>query len=255
MAEPEATGAVTETGPETATQTASQPESGTTASKDSSESFFDPTDLSPELMPAYKQMQAAFTKKTQAIAKDRKAIEEYRQIMADPHGALRRYAEAYGYQLTPAQQAAAAKAEASEWQPQTWDEVIARTKEETRKELLQQFAPVIDEVRNVKRTQIERTLDEADPEWRQYEDDMQSLLAEHPSLAKDPGKLLRLAIPSEVLETRAYQRALKKLQAKTDAAQTVSGGSSTARKSVQKSSGPMTFQEAFEAARRQVMGG
>lgn len=39
------------------------------------ESFFDPKTVPPELVPAYKQMQAAFTKKTQAIAEERKNAE------------------------------------------------------------------------------------------------------------------------------------------------------------------------------------
>lgn len=40
-----------------------------------SESFFDPKSLPEELMPAYKQMQGAFTKKTQEIAEQRKQFE------------------------------------------------------------------------------------------------------------------------------------------------------------------------------------
>lgn len=40
------------------------------------ESFFDPNQVPEELKPAYKQMQAAFTKKTQEIAEARKASEE-----------------------------------------------------------------------------------------------------------------------------------------------------------------------------------
>lgn len=49
------------------------------------ESFFDPNQVPDELKPAYKQMQAAFTKKTQEIANTKKEAE-----------ALRQKAEAYG---------------------------------------------------------------------------------------------------------------------------------------------------------------
>lgn len=51
----------------------------------SEESFFDPNQVPDELKPAYKQMQAAFTKKTQEIANTKKEAE-----------ALRQKAEAYG---------------------------------------------------------------------------------------------------------------------------------------------------------------
>lgn len=43
------------------------------------QSFFDPNQVPDELKPAYKQMQGAFTKKTQELAQERKAAEEYRQ--------------------------------------------------------------------------------------------------------------------------------------------------------------------------------
>lgn len=39
------------------------------------ESFFDPKSVPPELMPAYKQMQGDYTRKTQAIAQERKEAE------------------------------------------------------------------------------------------------------------------------------------------------------------------------------------
>lgn len=42
------------------------------------DTFFDPTSLPAELVPAYKQMQGAFTKKTQEIAEQRKELEELR---------------------------------------------------------------------------------------------------------------------------------------------------------------------------------
>ena len=46
------------------------------------ESFFDPKGLAPELQPAYKQMQAAFTKKTQGIADFHKKAEALDQLVS-----------------------------------------------------------------------------------------------------------------------------------------------------------------------------
>lgn len=43
------------------------------------ESFFDPSSIPTELVPAYKQMQSAFTKKTQEIAQQRKDAEAWKQ--------------------------------------------------------------------------------------------------------------------------------------------------------------------------------
>ena len=45
--------------------------------------FFDPKGLSEELQPAYKQMQAAFTKKTQGIADVRKKSEAFDNLLKD----------------------------------------------------------------------------------------------------------------------------------------------------------------------------
>lgn len=73
-----------ETQVETTAPATEQPvvETGTTQSE---ESFFDPKSVPEELIPAYKQMQSAFTKKTQEIAEAKKEAE-----------AIRAKAEAYG---------------------------------------------------------------------------------------------------------------------------------------------------------------
>lgn len=47
----------------------------TDAGQEEEDSFFDPKTVPPELMPAYKQMQADYTRKTQVIAKERKDAE------------------------------------------------------------------------------------------------------------------------------------------------------------------------------------
>lgn len=55
------------------------------------ESFFDPKQVPNELLPAYKQMQGAFTKKTQEIAEMRKQAEEWKQ-KADAYSKYEQYA-------------------------------------------------------------------------------------------------------------------------------------------------------------------
>lgn len=54
------------------------------------ESFFDPNQVPEELKPAYKQMQSAFTKKTQEIAETRKQAEEL-QAKADQYAKYEQY--------------------------------------------------------------------------------------------------------------------------------------------------------------------
>lgn len=56
----------------------------------SEDSFFDPNQVPEELKPAYKQMQAAFTKKTQEIAEARKASEELKAD-AEAYGRYKQY--------------------------------------------------------------------------------------------------------------------------------------------------------------------
>lgn len=56
-------------------QVNSDTQAGQTESEGQSETFFDPKQVPEELVPAYKQMQAAFTKKTQEIATTRKEAE------------------------------------------------------------------------------------------------------------------------------------------------------------------------------------
>lgn len=61
-----------------------------TTGSSESESFFDPTTVPDELKPAYKQMQAAFTKKTQALAEKSKETETLR-ARADAYTRYEKY--------------------------------------------------------------------------------------------------------------------------------------------------------------------
>lgn len=58
---------------------------------------------------------------------------------------------------------------------------------------------------------------------------MMDNLRRHPTLVNDPIQLYRLSVPTEVLESRAMQKALKRMEDKVKGTQ-VSGGSTTTRK-------------------------
>lgn len=203
-----------------------------------------------------KSLQGAFTKKTQAIAEHRKKIEAYDQFARDPRGTLEQFAQQMGFKLTPAQAAAAAQAASGDgWEPEkgdpsSWNDVAGYLLNKMRQEFGTKLQPIVSEFQNMKKQTIESQLAEIDPSWQQYEDAMAATLSEHPSLAKDPAKLYRLSVPPEVLESRATQKALARLEARKSSSQVA--GASTTKKASDLPSGPVTFAQAVEAARKQL---
>ena len=221
--------------------------------------FFDPTALPPELQPAYKEMQRAFGKKMDALSKDKSKIEAYDAFSRDPLGQIQQMAARLGYRLSRAEAAAVAAegggpaAGAGEgWEPKTWQEVTEKIGQAIEHRLLERLTPVIGEVQNLRKNNLEKLLDDSCPDWRQYEDDMKANIQAHPSLVNDPVKLYRISVPPEVLESRAVQAALKKLETKVKGAG--SGGTSTTTKHQAAGFGekPLTFDEAVKAAKARL---
>jgi len=230
-------------GPEAATETTPEANSGqplegnqTTdigaENQQQLESFFDPKSIehSPELMQAYKQMQGAFTKKTQGIKQNQSKIEAYDAFNSNPVGTLQQLAQQYGFQLV---QPGAAQQSEEEWQPQTWDDVLNKSKTDARNEVLKELEPLIDEVKSMKQLNTETYLDNHYSDWRVYEDQMLGLLKSHPTLATDPDTLYRMAVPNEVIEARAMKAALAKGQTQSENAQ-ISGGGNVKKTTSQK---------------------
>jgi hypothetical protein len=220
--------------------------------------FFDVNNLPPELLVPYKQMQGAFTTKTQEIARQKQKIEAYDAFMRDPVGQIQALAGQYGMQLTRAQaqqvqQAQQQQDQQGEWTPQTWDEVIKRTKDETRQELMRDLAPYLGQVQQIQAGNIEKQLTTIDPEWRTYEGNMRELLQKHPSLVNDVSVLYRMAVPPETLEAKAIQQALKKFEDKGKHTAVSHGGS--APRSKPAAPQITTFEEAYQAAKQKLMSG
>ena len=219
------------------------------------DSFFDPSSIKgTPLEPAYKQMQAAYTKKSQGFAANRQKIEAYEQFERNPQGTLQQLAQAYGFQLVQRGQQQNGTNTNEKWEPQTWDDVMSRAKQEAKadvmKELQPVLGPVFDEVKKLRKSNIENSLDDIDPQWRLYEDDMARSLDQHPTLALDPERLYRMSVPQEVIMAKATKQALEKLQGRTNTAQ-VSGGSTTTKQSSQVRTAK-TFAEAVELAKAQL---
>lgn len=224
--------------------------------------FFDPTDLDPTLRESYKGMQGAFTKKMQALSKQgddqQQAIEAYRAFMADPVANAQRVIAQYGGGQQPAQPQAADPAGQQgnqPWEPQTWDEVrteiqSARTAgaQEAIEQVMQQLSPYLQNVKDMRTQSIEHQLDQIDGEWRKYEDKMKTTMRDHPTMVKDPAMLYRMSVPSEVLESRANQHALRVFQQKGQAA-LVSGKSTIAHTEPGTPKPAGSFNEAVQQAR------
>ena len=224
--------------------------------------FFDPSALADELKPAYKQMQAAFTKKMQGISGERQKIEAYNQFMSDPIGQMQQVAAQYGYSLTRAQAAQAVQEQqqqAPSWEPQSWDEVMARAEERAEQRIMAKLQPFLGNVQKQTAMTIERQLSEIDPQWRTYEDDMRSKLQMHPTLVNDVAELYKLSVPEEVLTSRAVQAAMAKFKSKTEQAK-VSGTTRTSRSEpappdLTKMKSGDAFNAAVEIARKRLASG
>ncbi len=187
----------------------------------------------------------------QQVKASKTKIDAYEQFERDPHGTMQQLAKAYGYQLLQGQQEKANE----NWEPKTWDDVFTRAKSEAKAEVMKEFEPILkpvfDEVKNLRKANIEKSLEEIDPQWKLYETDMMDSLKAHPTLVSDPEKLYRMSVPKAVIEAKAMKDALVRLQSKQSSAQ-VSGGSSTTAKPSQVPRAS-NFQEAVAIAEKQVI--
>lgn len=240
-----------ETGQSLAGDQTTEPGTGI-AAQSSEDSFFDPDELTPELLPAYKNMQAAFTKKMQSYSADKHKIEAYNNFEQNPLGTLQMLAQQYGYQLMqPGNQQVD---EQQDWSPQTWDEVLAKAEAQAEEKVLKRLEPLINKVQDLQQSNTEAYLDNNFPDWRQFEEGMHDLLKKHPTLANDPGTLYKMAVPDEILKSRAAKSALQKIQANAANAQ-VSSQSTTQQPASPNLNGPPSFNQAVEIARARIAQG
>lgn len=226
------------------------------------DTFFDPSKLPEELKATYKQMQAAYTKKTMALAAQRPKIEAYDQFMRDPVASLQQMATQYGFSLTKGearamlnqQEQTPAKKQQQQtpqdWQPQSWQEVVDRIRQEALESVRAEFQPLVNQVQKVHARNIEAQLSKIDPQWKLYEDEMRSNLSRHPTLVEDVAMLYRLSVPEEVYTSRAVQAAIRKMEEKGQAAKM--GGKTETSKATPALRKAKTFEEAYEIAKEQL---
>ena len=249
-----------------------EPDKGTSKEKEApkksvaEESFlgeFDISTLSEEGRAAYetlnKQFKSAYTKKIEGLKKEREKVEAYDNFMADIEGNLKRAASQYGYKMVPVNQTTpqttnGAGDELENWQPQTWNEVdnklYTRFEQRVMDKMMQKFSPVFENIHQLTSSSIEKQLNDIDPDWKMYEDDMTQNLKAHPTLAKDVSKLYRLSVPEEVLKNKYTQAALKKYEDKAKSAKVSSKSSISA--SAAPTNKKLSFAEAVEEAKRRL---
>jgi len=235
-------------------QPATTDPSGPATAGESEDTFFDPRDLPPELIPAYKQMQKAWSKKTEGLKSQRQKIEAYDNFQKDPVTAVQQLAGQMGYKLSRADAAGVVASQQNShanWEPETWDEVLTKAEARAEEKVMKKLEPLIGQIQEDRKKNVEKMLDDTCPDWRQYEDDMIGVLRKHPSLANDPTTLYRMSVPPEVLETQATQRALRRLQQKSDAAK-VSGSSTTKSQPASYPDKPLSFNDAVKFARAKL---
>lgn len=229
--------------------------------------IFDPAEfdrlvsgLTPELQTSAnalrKSLQSNYTKKTTQIAGDRTQFENkikaYDQFEADPVGTIQRYAQQFGLNVSNPNQEQQTKGLED---PQSWDDVtnhvggIAEQRAYDR--IMKDLSPYLGQFQNMRKSAIETELNQIDPAWQNYESVMQDNLKAHPTLANDPKLLYQMSVPSEVLESRATQAALKKLEAKGQSAK-VAGSSKTTNQGVTQPTGMMTFAESVAYAKSEL---
>lgn len=217
------------------------------------DSFFDPRDIQdkPELMAGYKNMQRAFSKKMEGIKSMQQKIDAYDAFYSNPQQQIQQILTQWGMQMVPNGQQGQQNANPDEnYQPQSWQDAFDKGAEIAEQRIMQKLAPFLNQFQDLRQSTIESQLSEIDPGWQQYENAMKGNLQKHPSLANDPVNLYRLSVPAEVLESRATQAALRKLEAQKQSSN-VSGGSTTTKTP---KGGlpdkPVSFDEAVSAAKK-----
>ena len=136
--------------------------------------------------------------------------------------------------------------------PETWDEVYKAAAKFAYDQIKKDLAPVYHQVQKLQKTNLERLLDDNCHGWREYEDEMMANLKLHPTLVNNPEQLYQLSVPPEVLESKAMQQALKKLQTKAAASKTSGVSTTTKKPEAGLPDKPMSFDEAVKFAQVKI---
>jgi len=220
--------------------------------------FFDPTSLAPELLPAYKMMQGRFTQGMQKVSGQEKKLQAYDMFERAPHSQeVQQLLAQYGY--VPAHQAQAPQGQQQApqqqpYEPQTWEELLSTAEERgaslAEQRILQRLAPFIGQVQASTAQTIEKQLSTIDPKWRDYEDQMKENLSRFPGMVNDPALLYRVSVPQEIFEAKVMRETLDKIGSKAQHAAV--GVKSTAQRGTPATAKITSFDDAVAAAKKQL---
>jgi len=202
--------------------------------------FLNPNDLPEELKPAFKKMQASFTRAMQKVAGDKDKVEMYDKLMNDPERAVEILAAKVGLKVS--KEGAVTKDKTSD------SEADSETVRFIKKLIQDELAPRLEGFKQEQAKLAAQAkivqLNEEHPDWYLYEDIMVDLVKEHPSLKEDTTKLYKLAKAMGEEIGSKEKGAAKKESVITKA--------SSGRGSVTGPAKVSTLDEAFELAKKQV---
>jgi hypothetical protein len=197
------------------------------------ESFIDPRDLPAEILPHFKRMQAAYTKKTQALAADREKVQLVDQFRNNPEFARQlvlQEAQRLGITLAPAtpqtprpassaippeyvQALAAELPQELQWMAPALASATYKGVAHLTTPMLQQNQQRIKEERETEWDSLAAQLNERQPGWETHEDDMlamyeflQSPKLKHPVYGSKLDLLLSLVTGNATATQQAIQR-------------------------------------------------
>ena len=210
------------------------------------ESFFDPKSIEgkPELELLAKQLQGDYTKKMMGISENQTKIDAYNAFEADPLGYTQKLAAQYGWSLLEG----GADQGNGEFSPNTWADVEKHFLDKARSLLQKENQPLLTEVQNLKRQNVETQLDRDHSDWRTYESEMKEMLARHPTLVNDTDALYAMSVPKGLMEQRATAAALAKIKGGTDHAE-IGGNKTTSIPTTDKPTKVLTFGESVVFAK------
>ena len=150
--------------------------------EDKEDKFMNPNELPPELKPAFKKMQASFTRAMQKLSGERDKIELADKLLENPKEALRILSEKAGITVDTPRPADSPASDTEKW---VQEKALAAIQP-----MLKQLGS---ELASVKVQLAETYLTNMHPDWYLYENEMGALIKQHPSLATDLDKLYELA--------------------------------------------------------------
>ena len=207
----------------------------------------------------YTSLNKAFTQKTQALADQRQKVEFVDEFVAmyqkDPDTALGELYKQLGYKPksvpNPAQKPPGEKD--ANWQPKTWNEVLDLATERAVTRMRGEMAPVMDKFQEMSSQTIEQKLNDIDPHWRKYEEEMRSNMTRYPEMVNNLPDLYRISVPAEVQDKLAMNAAMRKLDTERQAGRV--SGSTAVPRAVDSDGDVNSFDDAVQLAYKKLKSG